>query len=443
MAAPLNNRVRGVRQTLPSGTLIGRLSGGKGPAQQLTLAQLAQTIQQSGNILLPQPGLSAVASGDVLANITGSSAIPVGNTLTAILDFVMGSTEGQILQRGASAWQVLAPGTANQVLASGGAAALNAWAGLSALLDSVFGNTEGNVLQRGSASWQVLAPGLAGQVLTSGGASALNSWATPSAGGTTISNQGAWSGLSGYSIGNVVQYQGVSYLCFATVTAPSGSPGTWSPTDKGSTITLSSANLKATGGATANAIRSNIGETTGKYYVEFIGNNLSNNFTGIGIANLSAPTASIPNTNNMAIGFNVGSIFVNGSSVGSFSGSLVHGGLAIDLSNQLMWWCGDTTASPQAWNGSTSNSPGGAGGISISALGGAGTNLFLYAVLQSNGENFTITPAPPYNNTAPSGFGPWLSGSTSLTSPDLDDTHWLSQAFLSAYIPLHALLGGL
>jgi hypothetical protein len=71
--------------------------------------------------------LATIASGDVLGNSTGSTAEPTAATMTAMLDRAFGSTEGNILQRGSSAWQVLAPGTVGQYLGSGGASALNAW----------------------------------------------------------------------------------------------------------------------------------------------------------------------------------------------------------------------------------------------------------------------------------------------------------------------------
>lgn len=77
------------------------------------------TITASGTI-----GLATITAGSVLANITGGSAIPIANTPSSILD-LLGSTQGNILYRGASAWQVLAPGTNGQVLTQG--ASTPAW----------------------------------------------------------------------------------------------------------------------------------------------------------------------------------------------------------------------------------------------------------------------------------------------------------------------------
>lgn len=72
-------------------------------------------------------GLASIAAGTVLANVTGGSTFPSSNTPSAILD-IIGSTEGQILYRGASAWLALGPGTSGQVLQTQGAGATPQWA---------------------------------------------------------------------------------------------------------------------------------------------------------------------------------------------------------------------------------------------------------------------------------------------------------------------------
>lgn len=71
------------------------------------------TITTTGTI-----SLATITAGSVMANITGGSAVPIANTPSSILDLI-GSTQGDILYRGASAWQVLAPGTNGQVLTQG------------------------------------------------------------------------------------------------------------------------------------------------------------------------------------------------------------------------------------------------------------------------------------------------------------------------------------
>lgn len=93
---------------------------------------------------LPATTLPAgpIASHTVVANTTGGSAAPAADTLTSIIDAAIGSTQGQILYRGASAWSVLSPGTANQLLQTGGAGANPSWATVAApvLLNTVTGS---------------------------------------------------------------------------------------------------------------------------------------------------------------------------------------------------------------------------------------------------------------------------------------------------------------
>lgn len=70
--------------------------------------------------------LAAIADHTVLANISGGSAAPISNTVTALLDNALGSTQGNILYRNATVWTVLAPGTNGQVLTQG--ASTPSWA---------------------------------------------------------------------------------------------------------------------------------------------------------------------------------------------------------------------------------------------------------------------------------------------------------------------------
>ena len=73
-------------------------------------------------------GLTAIASHDILANITGSSAVPVANTLSDTIDAAFtGSAQGTSLFRGSSGWTVLAPGPSTYVLSSQGASADLHW----------------------------------------------------------------------------------------------------------------------------------------------------------------------------------------------------------------------------------------------------------------------------------------------------------------------------
>ncbi len=69
----------------------------------------------------------SIASDTILANITGGSAAPVASTISAILDALIGNTQGGILFRSSSLWAFLAHGVSGQALLSGGAGADVAW----------------------------------------------------------------------------------------------------------------------------------------------------------------------------------------------------------------------------------------------------------------------------------------------------------------------------
>lgn len=68
--------------------------------------------------------LETIAASRVLGSIAGGNVSEI--TASNVLDFV-GSTRGQILYRGASAWSVLSPGTSGQLLQTGGAGADPSW----------------------------------------------------------------------------------------------------------------------------------------------------------------------------------------------------------------------------------------------------------------------------------------------------------------------------
>lgn len=122
MARVLNN-ARGVRSPMKEGTLVGRLPGtGTGAAKIIGLPDLVQSLQANGAIPTSAGAfLPSIADKRILANISGSTALPSANTLTAILDAILGSTKGMIAYRDASAWQALAIGADGKVLtASGG-----------------------------------------------------------------------------------------------------------------------------------------------------------------------------------------------------------------------------------------------------------------------------------------------------------------------------------
>lgn len=78
----------------------------------------------SGNATLSQ--LPNIATNTIIANNSGTTTTPSAISPSAVLD-MLGVTQGNILYRSASGWQVLAPGTAGQQLISGGPSANPSW----------------------------------------------------------------------------------------------------------------------------------------------------------------------------------------------------------------------------------------------------------------------------------------------------------------------------
>ena len=178
--------------------------------------------------------LDTIPSDRLLANISGSTAPPSPNTLTLIIDHTIGTTQGSVLYRSASAWVALTPGTSGQFLATGGAAANPSWQNapitgastanlrivsnisgstavpsgntLSNILDAIISSSRGTLLYRTSSGWTGLAPGTTGQVLQTGGASGDPSW-TAAPGAVPISNNRVMSNVAGSSaapVGNTL-----------------------------------------------------------------------------------------------------------------------------------------------------------------------------------------------------------------------------------------------
>ncbi len=129
------DRIRGVRQIIKPGFVLGRSGLTKGPAQQVRLSSMfsaggigavvrsSQTDNTINGITVtdtPTPTDQQVITYDA---VSGNF---VYRTTAVNLDGI-GATQGDILYRNNSVWTVLAPGTNGQVLTSGGAAANPSW----------------------------------------------------------------------------------------------------------------------------------------------------------------------------------------------------------------------------------------------------------------------------------------------------------------------------
>lgn len=206
----------------------------------------------SGNAGLSQ--LPSISNNTLLSNISGGTTTPAANGLSAIIDAILGSTQGSIIYRGASLWTVLTPGVQGQVLATSGLSQNPAWitvsgtgtvtsvqaasglaataanpitsAGiiglasisnndilanisggsaipspntLTAILDSIFGSTRGNIIFRGGSTWTALGAGTTGQYLQTSGTSANPLWTTATVNVQYFTNSGTYTPTSGMS----------------------------------------------------------------------------------------------------------------------------------------------------------------------------------------------------------------------------------------------------
>jgi hypothetical protein len=103
---------------MPSLTLTGDITGSAGGGSITTTIGPDKVLNSM---------LAEIADSTIKSNISGSTANPSDNTITAVLDKQLGTTQGTIAYRNATAWVPLTPGTAGQVLQTGGAAANPSW----------------------------------------------------------------------------------------------------------------------------------------------------------------------------------------------------------------------------------------------------------------------------------------------------------------------------
>jgi hypothetical protein len=120
--------------TLASGAIVGT-----GIIGTTALAANAVTLAK----------MATQADATVLANVSGSTAVPTAVGYTALFNDAFGSTQGQIIYKGATDWAALAPGTSGYFLKTQGAGANPTWAALNELPSG----TNGHVLQYSGGAW--------------------------------------------------------------------------------------------------------------------------------------------------------------------------------------------------------------------------------------------------------------------------------------------------
>lgn len=144
---------------------------------------------------------SGVSTNTIQSNISGAMSPPLPNTLSQILDAVVGNVRGEIIVRGASAWQVLSLGPVNQAPVSNGSDLV--YATIVNSINGVNGVSFSSATGAVSCSLSnavVLAPGAPASLSTAGGDLLLQS-ATKNVKVGTLSGTvtlGADSGITKY-----------------------------------------------------------------------------------------------------------------------------------------------------------------------------------------------------------------------------------------------------
>lgn len=178
----VNRIIRGIRDRIPSGYLLGRTDTGDGQPHLVAITDLIKTVHDApggggtqpvganptatasdvavngtATTFLRSDGAPAVQKADsthfglvkpdgtnlattagviafatianlrILANVSGGVAAAVANTLTAIIDACISATQGVLLYRNGTVWTALATGNVGEVLTTGGAGANPAW----------------------------------------------------------------------------------------------------------------------------------------------------------------------------------------------------------------------------------------------------------------------------------------------------------------------------
>lgn len=147
-----------------------------------------------GSIAIRGPNVwSALAPGvaSYVLQTNGANAapswVPNNNAVNSgALDSAFGSAVGSMLWRSGGGWATLAVGASiNSILTNSGGNP--SWQDVSTFMDSAFSAVQGAILYRDAGIWKALGPGTAGQLLKSGGAAANPSWTAGAGTGTVTS----------------------------------------------------------------------------------------------------------------------------------------------------------------------------------------------------------------------------------------------------------------
>lgn len=211
------DRIRGIRQTISPGYVIGRQGFSKGAAQQIRFSQL----------------LNSAASAIVSITNTHGNSI---NGTPVQTDDTIPLTDKVLLQ---------------YILAN------DDWEykSMSDVMDSTLGSARGDIVFRNNTVWTVLVPGTDGWVLTTHSAGADPTWA-PAAASMSVSDEGVLLTATPSSmnfVGAGVTATAVGNAVTVTIAGSSGGGG-MSVSDEGTLLAATPSNMNFVGaGVTATA----------------------------------------------------------------------------------------------------------------------------------------------------------------------------------------------
>lgn len=149
------NRVRGIRQTIAAGYILGRVGLTPGPAQPVRIGAVLQG-----------SGAGAAIRAHQTDNTINGTAVQVDDTITladkVLLQYILANDD----------WE---------------------YKSLSAVLDGI-SSTRGSIVYRNATTWVALAPGTSGYVLSTNGAGADPAWIIQNSGGSNAFHPGFASG---------------------------------------------------------------------------------------------------------------------------------------------------------------------------------------------------------------------------------------------------------
>jgi hypothetical protein len=130
-AAPVPSTLSLIFDAILSSTQGAVLYRGASTWAALAPGTSGQFLQTGGAAANPSwasaSGAAPIGASQIPANLTAGTALALGHTLSDILDYIVSSSRGTLLFRGASGWTGLAPGTAGQILSTGGTTGDPSW----------------------------------------------------------------------------------------------------------------------------------------------------------------------------------------------------------------------------------------------------------------------------------------------------------------------------